>query len=235
MTNFQPRKNIHIGRDPQNDYVINDKNVSRNHAKLIIYNDTEYFLEDLNSSNGTFVNGVRIQQKKVKAGDFLSFARNGNSIELNDLIELISKIKSDNRSIAQNDYTAEFQKLEKIYTDYPSEQKNLKKIEKDVRFYSVVISSTIGVLAFVLSFFKSSGSSLFILVSGISSLGISILAPTLASRFLKTDEKLESLEKNYREKYRCPNPHCHHPFGNREWAYWAKKRNCPSCKTVWVK
>ena len=109
MTNFQPRKNIHIGRDPQNDYVINDKNVSRNHAKLIIYNDTEYFLEDLNSSNGTFVNGVRIQQKKVKAGDFLSFARNGNSIELNDLIELISKIKSDNRSIAQNDYTAEFQ------------------------------------------------------------------------------------------------------------------------------
>jgi len=48
-----------IGRAPDNDIQIKDKSVSRNHIKLIRKGD-EYFIRDLKSTNGTFVEGERI-------------------------------------------------------------------------------------------------------------------------------------------------------------------------------
>lgn len=48
-----------IGRSPDNDIQIRDKSVSRNHLKLIKKED-EYFIRDLKSTNGTFVDGEKI-------------------------------------------------------------------------------------------------------------------------------------------------------------------------------
>lgn len=50
---------INIGRSPENEIVIQDATVSRNHATLII-DGVEYMIRDNNSSNGTFINGNRI-------------------------------------------------------------------------------------------------------------------------------------------------------------------------------
>jgi len=49
----------YIGRSPDNDIQIKDKSVSRNHLKLIRKED-EYFIRDLKSTNGTFVDGEKI-------------------------------------------------------------------------------------------------------------------------------------------------------------------------------
>jgi predicted component of type VI protein secretion system len=58
-----------IGRDVSNDIVINDAEVSRNHARLTAQSGG-YLLEDLASTNGTFVNGQRlIGPKLISAGD----------------------------------------------------------------------------------------------------------------------------------------------------------------------
>ena len=60
-----------IGRDPKCDYVISDpkKRVSRQHMAVSSLNGAIY-LEDLNSTNGTFVNGIKlIPNKKVKVTD----------------------------------------------------------------------------------------------------------------------------------------------------------------------
>jgi pSer/pThr/pTyr-binding forkhead associated (FHA) protein len=48
-----------IGRDPQNTIVIKDNYVSRYHATLQVVH-TRIYLGDLNSRNGSFVNGRRI-------------------------------------------------------------------------------------------------------------------------------------------------------------------------------
>ncbi len=53
-----------IGRQLDNDIVINDSEVSRNHAK-ISYDGINYFIQDLNSTNGTVVNGKKISEKTL--------------------------------------------------------------------------------------------------------------------------------------------------------------------------
>lgn len=49
-----------IGRSNDNDLVLSDHWVSRNHAMLQQTDDGEFFLVDLGSRNGTFVNGRRV-------------------------------------------------------------------------------------------------------------------------------------------------------------------------------
>ena len=58
-----------IGRDMSNDVVINDAEVSRNHGRLTSQSGG-YLIEDLASTNGTFVNGQRlIGPKLLNPGD----------------------------------------------------------------------------------------------------------------------------------------------------------------------
>jgi len=64
---------LNIGRDSSNEIVINDAEVSRRHARLT-FQGGKYVLEDLGSTNGTFVNGQRLAGPRVlKAGEVVSF------------------------------------------------------------------------------------------------------------------------------------------------------------------
>jgi len=63
---------LRIGRDPANDFVVDDIEVSRNHAKITC-NEGEYRIEDLNSTNGTLLNGRKIlSPEKLKDGDLIN-------------------------------------------------------------------------------------------------------------------------------------------------------------------
>ncbi len=53
---------ITIGRDPKNLIVIDNMGVSGHHA-VLTHKDNQYFLEDLNSTNGTFLNSEKITGK----------------------------------------------------------------------------------------------------------------------------------------------------------------------------
>ncbi len=65
-----------IGRDTSNPVSINDAEVSRKHAKLEL-RGSAYLIQDLGSTNGTFVNGMRITGAQVlNPGDTVSFGEN---------------------------------------------------------------------------------------------------------------------------------------------------------------
>lgn len=65
---------ITLGRLPGNDVMIEDTVVSGHHAKIMVVHGTA-FLEDLNSTNGTFVNSERVRRCVLKHGDVISLAR----------------------------------------------------------------------------------------------------------------------------------------------------------------
>ncbi len=54
---------ISIGRGPDNTIVLDDSLVSRQHARIQKIKDA-YFITDLHSSNGTFVNGTMVPEGK---------------------------------------------------------------------------------------------------------------------------------------------------------------------------
>lgn len=62
---------FNIGRNSANDIVLDDKMVSRQHAQLIVLENGQVTIKDLGSSNGTFVNGNKITECNLKAGDIV--------------------------------------------------------------------------------------------------------------------------------------------------------------------
>lgn len=64
------RRGVIIGRRRTCDIRLEDTNASRVHASIDSA-DADYFLTDLGSTNGTYVNGTRISKKKLAAGDLI--------------------------------------------------------------------------------------------------------------------------------------------------------------------
>ncbi|MFY1832263.1 FHA domain-containing protein [Myxococcus fulvus] len=60
---------VNIGRTSENDVVLHDHGVSRQHARIVL-RDGQYFAEDIGSSNGTALNGTLLKgEKLLRDGD----------------------------------------------------------------------------------------------------------------------------------------------------------------------
>lgn len=63
-----------VGRHQDADILLQSADISRRHAALL-RKDQQLWVQDLNSSNGTFINDVRIEQEtELHDGDILQFA-----------------------------------------------------------------------------------------------------------------------------------------------------------------
>jgi predicted component of type VI protein secretion system len=69
---FLDKDRVGIGREPHNQVVIDDAAVNGEHAAIFqVAND--HILEDLHSTSGTFVNGVRVLRHILQHGDVIEF------------------------------------------------------------------------------------------------------------------------------------------------------------------
>jgi len=64
-----PDKPIVVGRSSDLDMVLVEDMVSRRHAKISVGSDNSITIEDLGSTNGTFVNGEKVKKARLKEGD----------------------------------------------------------------------------------------------------------------------------------------------------------------------
>ena len=66
---------LRMGRSPDNDVIFRDPATSGHHARLERRAE-QFWVVDLGSTNGTFVNGESIQEKQLNPGDRLTIGQN---------------------------------------------------------------------------------------------------------------------------------------------------------------
>ena len=222
---------VTIGRDQGNDVVLTHPAISRRHALLIVCSPTSFILENCGSKHGTFFadekqNKVQLSRKLVDIEDTIWLA--DSKFTVKELLSQHQENAQKNSNRDPLDFAEEFSALQKVYEDYPKLRKDYRNCEKMIRLWSVMGTSVIGI-----GTVATAGSLGFLAM--LSGAGLSILVPTLCSHLLSTDEKLELLDKEYRQRYRCPNPQCREPFGGREYEMLERQKKCGRCKAVWVK
>ena len=71
---------ITIGRNPGNDIPIDNLGVSKQHAKIVKH-DGGYVVEDLNSTNGTFINDKRVARAVLNNNDVVHIGKHSLQIQ----------------------------------------------------------------------------------------------------------------------------------------------------------
>ena len=71
---LKPNATMVVGRAPTSDIPVFDPTISRRHAELLA-NEKALQVKDLGSSNGTFLNGARIESATVNVGDTVTFGK----------------------------------------------------------------------------------------------------------------------------------------------------------------
>jgi two-component system, cell cycle response regulator len=103
------REEVLLGRALEADVRVNDTQVSRRHARItaatgIDGHSAEYILSDLDSRNGTFLNGRRVSQVRLENGDKIGI---GDTLLRFDLLDEIDREfqKQIHRLISHDDLT----------------------------------------------------------------------------------------------------------------------------------
>ena len=113
---------IVVGRESFNDIVVYDPEVSRRHAQ-ITFQEGRYIIEDLGSTNGTFVNGRRVNMPMP--------LHNGDVIEMGEAARMIFSSSDDpfGNTVAKDDAVQELDKTMADPEALPDWQPNLDTIE----------------------------------------------------------------------------------------------------------
>lgn len=131
---------LKIGRLPHNDIVIDDLSVSREHA-VLIFSENEYVVTDLDSSNGTFVNGNRVKGgRELKRNDILKVGT-----VLVPWMNYLSKAKNTNNS--SNSFQAHIQNNENGKIELPESKTILILGILGVVFSFVLIGIVLNIIA----------------------------------------------------------------------------------------
>ncbi|MHC3390776.1 FHA domain-containing protein [Streptomyces lavendulocolor] len=82
-----PSRTVRIGRGGDNDLVVDDLTVSRRHAELLADPDGTYWIHDLGSHNGTFLNGQPVDRARVTPDDIVGIGHSAFCLVGSQLVE----------------------------------------------------------------------------------------------------------------------------------------------------
>lgn len=224
-----------IGRRGEQPFAITDKSVSGKHLKLTTLPDGNVQVEDLGSSNGTFIDGVRIIKKVVSRNTVIQMGAH-YSFRICDVLPETPKAqptKTTNTAptpVAPQPKTFSLAPLEYVWEQYQKDMVQIDieasekaKSEKKKRNISALCSS-LGML--------------FVLVPqlGIIRYILMVVSISITAYFIfkEEDDEISVVKKNrlnekYASKYKCPNPECGRPFGYTPYRQIGFSRQCPAC------
>jgi ribosomal protein L37AE/L43A len=213
---------IRIGKASDNDFVVNDASVSRYHAQLSTDREGCLLLEDLDSANGTYVNGVQIMKKRVAPTDAVCL---GSGF----VLHIAEVMKS------RNDYSDEFAALKGVYARYIEQKVRIQSSNQfKTRLFQALPFALPGVIGVAFGFMGKGSPTLLGL-----SLFVAVCAPATgiylgARESAKIPRQLQDLANQFKIDYVCPK--CGTFLGEIPWESLVNKKQCPvsSCKAKWT-
>jgi signal transduction histidine kinase/pSer/pThr/pTyr-binding forkhead associated (FHA) protein len=130
---------ISVGREAANTIQLHDQEVSRQHAELH-RNGKQYLLVDLGSSNGTYINGARVQEHELASGDqvqmgstlMLFTGGSDDSADLSRKIDIVTQQAGDNSRIVRSMSQAEGSQILKFGSE-PSDSPWLARARSNLQ------------------------------------------------------------------------------------------------------
>jgi len=104
---------ITIGRDMDNDIPLDDTKLSRRHCRIVRSADG-FVLEDMESSNGSYVNGERAGEQVLAAGDTITIGTTSLQVEWDADLETPKRRKNADSSAAVRELTEENRGLRRL-------------------------------------------------------------------------------------------------------------------------
>ncbi len=208
-----------IGR--QGDIQIQNESVSLKHAKLSYVTATDLLIEDLDSTNGTCVNGKRIKRKRIKLTDEVVLGE--YAVDLKAEISRLPKTDEDVKT--------RFKELEEVYKDYSESKVKLQsKTAVKSAFKRMIPMALPGLLiSLICLLIPAANITVIQVLSGIlTSAGLAMGAAWGAVEQGKIPERINELEEQFKLDYVCPD--CQSFLGNTPWKGLDNRGHCSYCK-----
>lgn len=211
---------IRIGKNKDNDLVLDKPGISRYHAQLTLYTDFLGLLEDLNSTYGTEVDGRRIVQKIITPSSVVVL---GTVVPL-DVKAIFSNVKSPSAKPAPNPvplfqpsnggakplvFAQEFKRLNWHFEQYSAAKQEILTGDPKKKAWVRVAIGWVPFAGFP-------------------------LAALIDAYVFNTSERVQVLDEAFRRDYVCPNPACRQFLGYVPFRDLINQRQCRYCKCLWV-
>lgn len=193
---------IIIGTNGNQPFPIAREMVSREHARVTIDDNGHWLLEDLDSTNGTFIRDsrgklVRVSKMPITPDTFICLGPDS---------ALGCKFYACHLTADDDNYSHEFSLLQKYSQEY---SEKTSKVERT----SELVSKSIGAISLVLLL-----GSFLIADQGtnVQLLRVGTALSTCSGLFYSPRKTLKALQRHYTELFSCPNPNCNSKLTQKE-------------------
>lgn len=216
---------VTVGRKGNQPFEITEKTVSSKHLKAVLLSDGRVKIEDLGSTNGTYVDDKKIAEAIVSPDQVVMLGPSFQ-IRIGDALGIVPQTSEE-----QSEVSAEFAKLQKIYEDYEAAKIKLQQVNARKQFLRSLpgVAST---LLFALSFLLGDS------VNSIKPfMGLLMIAGIGASSWMAfkgqqdMPVKMEELNKKFMIDYVCPK--CKSFLGFLPFENLKNRGVCSICKKKW--
>lgn len=188
-------KRISIGYSEENDVVIKDKTISRKHASIEV-EGSEFWLEDLNSTNGVFVNNRKIKKVKVDHKDQIVFG--AKALDVPSLFNKISKILRHRKT----DFTDEYKEMIILMEEFYGKKSKILDESKWPKILRIGLSVCLILILFFFPDLIPDANMRYVLIMGIGM--VPVLLNVFSENKQKKQEKMDLLKLEFEDRIKCP-------------------------------
>lgn len=205
------------------------QSVSRQHCQLTIDAGGIMTLQNLKERNVTYVDGLAIVQKQVTPISRIELGSERYRLDLQQILSVAKsgKPSSSSDSSKQSPPIYSLRPLKSLWDNYDQQRLQIQVAEQK-RANLQRLQGVLSVLAMLSVFIEELQAFRFVLLATAA-----LMAGYFFVRGWNTRNslvvKLHDFDKQFKEKYTCPNPTCHRTFGTLPYSSIEFMKSCPAC------